>query len=177
MARKAGRWTLMLLACLMMVRMASAPAARAQAAEGSLCKLLPVDSIEKLLGAKATKPLGMDILPGVGNCSVDAPDPKHMVILSTASLVGQAGRNIEERTKLGLKLMESSKGPKPKATYQYMGDVVCSIEELAPPFKQTICMTDRGQRQFNLLVRSDNPGHVRVDAVKQLLKETVAKAK
>ena len=176
MVRIVARGTSALIALALVARLTAAPAAHAQSADASLCKLLPVASIEKLLGAKAGKPVGMDMLPNIGNCSVDVPDPKHMVIVSTASLAGQGG-NIEERTKLGLKMMESRKGPKPKATYQYFGDVVCSVEELSPPMKQTMCMTDRGQRQFNLMVRSDNASHLRVDAVKQLLKETVAKVK
>jgi hypothetical protein len=151
--------------------------AQAQSADASLCKLLPIEHIEKLMGARASKPLGADVMPNVGNCSTEAPDPAHTVIISTASLAGQGGKSIEERTKLGIKLMESSKAPKPNATYQFMGDVVCSIEQLDSGMRQTTCMTDRGQRQFNLLVRSDKPGHVRPEAVKQLLLDAVAKAK
>jgi hypothetical protein len=165
------------VAILLLTRVGGVPAARAQSSDASLCKVLPIEQIEKVLGAKTSKPIGMDVMAGIGNCSVDAPDPKHMVVVSTAPLTGQGGRNIEERTKLGLKLMESSKGPKSKATYQFMGDVVCSVEELAPPMKQTTCMTDRGQLQYNFLVRSDNASHVRVDAVKQLLKAMVARVK
>jgi hypothetical protein len=150
--------------------------AGAQSADASLCKLLPVSSIEKLLGAKANEPHGSDLMPNVGNCVVQAPDGKHMVILSTAARPSQGG-SIAARTKRDLKMMESSPAPRMKATYQYLGDVVCATEELGPPVKQTTCMTDHGQRQFNFLVRSDNPSHLRPEAVKQLLKETVAKVK
>jgi hypothetical protein len=167
----------MLVALVVITGARAAPVARAQSSEGSLCKLLPVQHVEKVMGGKASKPVGMDITAGIGNCSVDVPDPKHMVIVSTAPLTGQAGSSIEERTKLGLKLMASTKTRKPKATYQFMGDVVCSNEELDPPTKQTVCMTDRGQRQFNFLVRSDNPSHLKTETVKQLLLETVAKVK
>jgi hypothetical protein len=151
-------------------------AAGAQSADASLCKLLPIDHIERLFGAKAGKPTGTDLMPNIGNCSVQAPDGKHLVIISTASLAGQT-RGIEERTKLGLKMMESSKAPKSKAEYQFFGDVVCSTEELTPPMKQATCMTDRGQRQFNFLVRSDTAAHFRVDEIRQLLQEAVAKVK
>jgi hypothetical protein len=137
---------------------------------------MPVPTIEKLLGGKATKPVGMDVVTNIGNCSVSVGNPNRMVIVSTAPIVGQG--NVVERTKQGVKLMEgNSKMPKSKATYQYFADTVCSTEELSPPFKQTTCMTDRGTRQFNLVVRSDNPSHTGIDAVKQLLKETVAKVK
>jgi hypothetical protein len=74
-------------------------------------------------------------------------------------------------------MMESSKAPKSKAEYQFFGDIVCSTEELTPPMKQATCMTDRGKRQFNFLVRSDTAAHLRVDEIKQLIQETVAKVK
>jgi hypothetical protein len=164
------------LALVLAARMLAEPSARAQSADASLCKLMPVPSIEKLLGGKASKPVGMDVVTNIGNCSVSVGNPNRMVIVSTAPITGQG--NVVERTKQGVKLMESNpKMPRSKASYQYFGDTVCSTEELSPPFKQTTCMTDRGTRQFNLVVRSDNPSQTGVDAVKQLLKETVAKVK
>jgi len=41
---------------------------------------------------------------------------------------------------------------------------------------QTTCMTDSGQRQFNLLLRSDNPKHRGVEDARRLLRAVVAKA-
>src|SRR5262249_10828520 len=152
------------------------PGARAQSADASLCKLMPVPSIEKLLGGQASKPVGMDVVTNIGNCSVSVGNPNRMVIVSTAPITGQG--NVVERTKLGVKLMEGNgRMPKSKATYQYFGDTVCSSEEISPPYKQTTCMTDHGKLQYNLVVRSDNATHTRVEGVKQLLKEMVAKAK
>jgi hypothetical protein len=177
MARRAGRGFWTILVVVSSVGLGATPAARAQSPDARLCKLLPVAHIEKVLGGKASKPVGMDITPTIGNCSVQVPDAKHMVIVSTAALTGQGGRSIEERTKLGLKMMETSKAPKPKATYQFLGDVVCALEEMTPPMKQMTCMTDHGQKQFNLVVRSDKQSQLKVDAVKQLLLEAVAKVK
>ncbi|HEX7438819.1 MAG TPA: hypothetical protein VF319_01880 [Caldimonas sp.] len=121
--------------------------------------------------------MGSDLLPNIGNCSVQFGDAMHMAILSTASLVGQNGVNIKERIKIGLKMMEQGNRPKPKAEYQFVGDVVCAVEALnRPGLMQTICMTDRGPRQFNLLLRSDNPKQRGVEDARRLLQAVVAKA-
>ncbi len=152
-------------------------AANGQSSAASLCRLLPLAQLETLFGAKAGAPVGADLLPNIGNCSVQFGDAKHLAIVSTASLAGQNGMKLEERTKLGLKMMAESNRPKPKAEYQFFGDVVCAVEPLdAPGLMQTTCMTDRGQRQFNLLLRSDNPKQRGVEDAKRLLQAIVAKA-
>jgi hypothetical protein len=154
-----------------------AAAAHAQSSLANLCRLLPVAQLETLFGAKAGAPVGSDLLPNIGNCSVQFGDAMHIAILSTASLVGQNGVKNEDRIKIGLKMMEQSNRPKPKAEYQFFGDVVCAVEPLdRPGLMQTICMTDRGPRQFNLLVRSDNPKQRGVEDARRLLQAVVATA-
>jgi hypothetical protein len=167
-ARRLGAWVVPALALL------GAPAVGlAQSATASLCPLLPLREVESLFGAPPAAPVGMDMMPNIGNCGVQFPDPERSVSLSTTSLVGQGGMNLEERTRLGLQLMEQSGTPS-RARFEYFGAVVCATEEARPPVRETMCMTDRGQRQLTLLVRSDDPRHVGVSEVRRLLDATVA---
>ncbi|HVN47103.1 MAG TPA: hypothetical protein VMT66_17910 [Steroidobacteraceae bacterium] len=154
-----------------------ASSAHAQSSTASLCPLLPVQQIESLFGRKADgPPVGMDVMPKIGNCSLSFGSPGRMVILSTAPLTGGGKVPIADRIRQGQKLMESS-GLKssPTPQYQFLGEVVCAVEQPQPPIGQTTCMTDHGDLQYNLVVRSDDAKNRDVPSVASLLKAVVAK--